>query len=158
MPAVRAQPHFPSRVEGLSQLDDQYRRRARRLRHIFRRQPGRLQRSLANLATEIDDRPIPTRAPVVVRSVRAVRFEGMIRTALSAGPLRYSQRLALLKAAEAMGLGRFEANLILAIEHNREHPVVLDTPKRNWLPVSSVLLFAGIQSALIAAIWWLVQV
>src|SRR5947207_1470342 len=63
----------------------------------------------------------------------------------------------LRQTGQALGLGRFEANLILAIEHNREHPVALDSPSRNWLPVNSLLLFAGIQSVLIAAAWWVIR-
>ncbi len=52
MPNLRAQPLRLSRVQGLCDVDessDQYRRRARRLRHTLRNHPSRLHSSLARL-------------------------------------------------------------------------------------------------------------
>jgi hypothetical protein len=78
----------------------------------------------------------------------------MVREALAAGPLRYSQRLAMLKIAGAMGVGRFEANLILAIEHNRQFPTQLEKPSKDWSGVLTFACVALLQSLILAAGWW----
>src|SRR5687768_11203335 len=127
MPAVRAQPR--------ESYD--YRRCARRLRSILHRQPARLQRSLRHLVDEIDHRQDEPQRVRSVRSVRASQFESIVQNSLTTGPLRYSRRIALLKSAEALGLGRFEANLILAIEQNKLQPISLDTPSRSWFPAAA---------------------
>jgi hypothetical protein len=147
MPAVRAQPD-PS---------CDYRRRARRLRSILHRQPARLHRSLRHLADEIDHRQDEPQRVRPVGSVRASHFESIVQNALTTGPLRYSKRIALLKSAEALGLGRFEANLILAIEQNKVHPVSLDTPTRSWFPAAAILIAGVVQTGLIAAVWWVMS-
>src|SRR5258705_11150563 len=109
MPAMRAQPLQLSRLQSLCALErpsDQYRRRARRLRHTLRNQPSRLQRSLARLASDMDDKPAsPARASILPTSIPAQKFELMVREAMKKGPMRYSHRLAMLKTAAAMGLG-----------------------------------------------------
>ncbi|HEV8379331.1 MAG TPA: hypothetical protein VGP99_10815 [Tepidisphaeraceae bacterium] len=151
MPTVRAQPLQLSRVQGLCALgepSDQYRRRARRLRHTLRNHPSRLQRSLARLASEMDDSPADvTKTPsVLATSLAARRFEMMVREAMEKGPMRYSQRLAMLKTAAAMGLGRFEANLILAIEQNRQFPSNIEEPSRERGGFFTIVCVALVQS------------
>ena len=160
MPTVRAQPLRLSRMDGLCALGescDQYRRRARRLRHTLRNHPSRLQRSLARLASEIDDRPTPAAksASALPTSLQARRFEIMVRDAMQKGPMRYSQRLAMLKMAGAIGLGRFEANLILAIEQNRQFPANVDEPSRNWKSPLTFVSVALIQSLILVGAWWI---
>jgi hypothetical protein len=78
----------------------------------------------------------------------------MVREALAAGPVRYSQRLALLKMAGAMGVGRFEANLILAIEHNRQFPAPIEEPSKEWSGVLTFACVALLQTLILAAGWW----
>jgi len=160
MPTVRAQPLRLSRVDGLCALGescDQYRRRARRLRHTLRNHPSRLQRSLARLASEIDDRPtLPSKSSSVLpTSLPARRFEIIVNEAMQKGPMRYSQRLAMLKMAGAMGLGRFEANLILAIEQNRQFPANLDEPSQNWSALLTFVCVALLQSLILVGAWWI---
>jgi len=91
------------------------------------------------------------------RLTRTTQFELMVRDALAAGRLRYSRRLALLKAAQAMGIGRFEANLILAVEQHRVQPVSMDEPRRSWFPIVTWLSAGLIQTLIIAAAWWVVR-
>ena len=159
MPAVRAQPLQLSRLQSLCALEEpseQYRRRARRLRHTLRNQPSRLQHSLARLAAQIDDTPKPP-APssILPTSIPAQKFEMLVREAMQNGPMRYSQRLAMLKTAAAMGLGRFEANLILAIEQNRQPPTRIDAPARDWSFACAFACFVLLQSLILSAAWWI---
>jgi len=84
----------------------------------------------------------------------AMEFEGSI--------LRYSRRLALLKMAEQMKIGRFEANLIIALIQHRlstgeTGPTAQEaatTPPRfgRFLPLATFLL---LQTAIIWGIWQL---
>ena len=71
------------------------------------------------------------------------------------GPMRYSQRLAMLKTAAAMGVGRFEANLILAIEQNRRFPTAIDQPSRNWSALTTFLCVATVQAVILTTAWWI---
>jgi len=73
----------------------------------------------------------------------------MVRQAIQTAPMRYSQRLALLKTAAAMGLGRFEANLILAIEQNRRFPSAIGQSSRNWSGALTILSIALLQSLIL---------
>src|SRR5882672_4951809 len=159
MPIVRAQPLGLSRVDRLCALgesSDQYRRRARRLRHTLRNQPSRLQRSLARLASELDDKPAsPARASILPTSIPARKFELMVREAMQKGPMRYSQRLVMLKTAAAMGLGRFEANLILAIEQNRQFPNKFEEPSRDWSGFFTMLYVAMLQTFILLGVWFI---
>ena len=79
----------------------------------------------------------------------------MAREAMEKGPMRYSQRLAMLKAASAMGLGRFEANLILAIEQNRHKPRWIERPNRNWNGILTLVSVALLQSLILIGAWWI---
>lgn len=141
---------------ALEEPSEQYRRQARRLRHTLRNQPSRLQRSLARLATQIDDTPkAPARSSILPTSLPAQKFEMLVREQMAKGSMRYSQRLAMLKTAAAMGLGRFEANLILAIEQNRQSPAKIQAPARDWSFVCAFASFLLLQSLILSAAWWI---
>lgn len=71
------------------------------------------------------------------------------------GPMRYSQRLTLLKTAAAMGLGRFEANLILAIEQNRNSSAIIGMPSRPWTGLAAILSISLLQALILVSAWWL---
>ncbi len=90
-------------------------------------------------------------------SPQAQRFQLMAREAMDNGPMRYSQRLEMLKTASAMGLGRFEANLILAIEQNRQKPIQFAASSRNWIGIVTFLTVALLQSLILAGVWWIVR-
>ena len=68
-------------------------------------------------------------------------------------PLRYSQRLELLKEAGRRGVGRFEANLIIA---SVQHKLGLTTalpPARRPLRLPGILAFLLVQSMIIWGLW-----
>ena len=79
----------------------------------------------------------------------------MVREAMQKGPIRYSQRLSMLKTAAAMGLGRFEANLILAIEQNRQFPANLEAPTRNWSFACGFACILALQALILVGAWWI---
>lgn len=74
------------------------------------------------------------------------------------GPLlRYSQRQRLLRDAEQRGIGRFEANLVIAaVQHEAGA-----TPRQrervalpcSWIPAA--IAFTATQSLVALAAWWL---
>jgi hypothetical protein len=81
-------------------------------------------------------------------------FAEWVRGQLEGPVLRYSARLRLIKEAERRGLGRFEANLIIA---GALHRVGMEQeyemrPRGEWL--APVLTFLILQSALIVGAWW----
>ena len=90
-------------------------------------------------------------------SLQAQRFQLMVREAMEKSPIRYSQRLEMLKTASAMGLGRFEANLILAIEQNRRKPLRLEERSRNWNGILTVTCIALLQSLMLIGAWWILR-
>ena len=101
----------------------------------------------------------PTNVPVYpapAQSGAARRFADYLagQTAGSA-VLRYSQRLELLRAARRFGVGRFEANLLIAavLERHRHQAAERDTAP--WpdglLQVGTFLL---VQGALLLGAWW----
>lgn len=159
MPAVRAQPWRVSRLQSLCAIEersDQYRRQARRLRHTLRDHPSRLQRALSRLSSEMDEEPSsPTRSSILPTSIPAQKFEAEVRQEMQKGPMRYSRRLAMLKTAAAMGLGRFEANLILAIEQNRQVSTNIDSPARDWSFACAFASFLLLQALILVSAWWI---
>jgi len=104
----------------------------------------------------MDDSPASAQtSSILPTSIPAQKFEVLVREAMQKGPMRYSQRLAMLKTAAAMGLGRFEANLILAIEQNRQSPTSLEEPARRWTFACAFASFLLLQSLILGAAWWL---
>lgn len=76
----------------------------------------------------------------------------------ASGVLRYSQRLALLNAARKLGVGRFEANLLIAavIERKRredEFTAGKDTRRAGSL-VTMLTVVGLLQSAIALGAWW----
>jgi hypothetical protein len=83
-------------------------------------------------------------------------FAAMVHEALDGGILRYTQRLRLLKAAASMGIGRFDANLIIATVQHRfgqppaAEPTADSTPRQGWLPL--LLVFLCIQGLILTGL------
>jgi hypothetical protein len=108
-----------------------YRRCARRLRHVHRSNPARLASSLKELSAAYDasTRPTPgqcesaSAAPDSVARVRA--FAQHVAHELDGTTLRYSNRIRLLHAAHRHGIRRFDANLIIASVQERVQGSVL---------------------------------
>ena len=93
-------------------------------------------------------------SPVVVEA-----FAAEIERAVEGAVLRYSRRMELLRRARWLGIGRFEANLIIAtVLHRRGDVAAVEesaSAGSGW--GSAVLLFAGIQFVIAGVVWWLMQ-
>jgi hypothetical protein len=93
---------------------EEYRRRARRLRAMHGHDLGALHYALSQLAQETDK----VAAPPPKEEGPAASFGRLVAQQLEGPVLRYSRRQALLREAERRGIGRFEANLIIAaVQH-----------------------------------------
>jgi len=150
MPAVLADP------------SQAYRRCARRLRGRLGGKPGELYRSLRDLSDRFDSqfpqstdktRLHPPEQPL------AAEFAARVERQVAAGVLSYSARLGLIEAAADIGIGRFEANLIIAaIQHRCGSSVSLSEPDFRPLSKGVVVLTAAILQASILAGAWFVLV
>jgi hypothetical protein len=145
MPSGAGNPDAPSRAGA-------YCRAARRIRGRWSDRPGRLHRELRDLAARHDaDRLAPpplghgtcgTFAREVVR-----RLEGPV--------LRHAERRRLLASARRMGIGRFEANLIIAaVQHGRRPEVTSQAPqsRRRW-GLTPIALVIGTEMAIAWGAW-----
>jgi hypothetical protein len=146
---------------------DEYRRQARRLRCVYAGQPARLQQSLKALATRVGATAFavsvePSRPALPATSGPARIFAEQLAAEISpTGILRYSHRLALLRSARRLGVGRFEANLLIAavLERRRRagQPIVVESElTRDGSFVSNLAVFLIVQGALAAGAWWTV--
>jgi hypothetical protein len=84
-------------------------------------------------------------------------FADHVRATLDGPVLRYSQRLTLLKDAQRRGLGRFEANLVIAsVLHaqglGQEYEL---RPRAGWMP--AVITVITVQMLIAASCWWLLR-
>ena len=97
----------------------------------------------------------PDRARAAARVVDpSADFADFVRARLDGPVLRYSQRLELIKEAGRRGIGRFEANLVIAAVLHREgrgQEYEL-RPEAKW--VAPVVTFAAVQGAILAGAWW----
>ena len=124
-------------------------RQARKLRADHEGDPIRMYRRLSQLsvtaAPEQESPPGPEQA-----------FASRVDRTLKAqpkSPLRYSQRLALLKEADRCGIGRFEANLIIA---SVQHRLKLETPAytpRKALRLPGVFACLLLQTLIVWCVW-----
>ncbi len=79
----------------------------------------------------------------------ATAFAGLVAARLNDGTLRYSVRRRLLQHAENRGIGRFEANLIIAtVQHQwRQSHVRIEPARQSCLPL--IATFVILQSLVI---------
>jgi len=167
---------------------DAYRRRARRLRHVYAADPVGLQRSLADLARSCDSRSrvacgfasqttrnyraaVPAKAQAEVkafdndsssRTTRAAEiFADMVADRMIGPILTYAARQKLIREATRMGIGRFEANLIIAAVQYRtdraERPETDNKYGREYGPLASVLTIAAVQATIVLGAWWMMS-
>jgi hypothetical protein len=95
-----------------------YCRRARRLRGALAGQPGRLHARLRELAAKHGGPA--ERTPPRAIPARARGFADEVAASLEGPVLRYSQRRCLMLRARELGIGDFEANLVIAaVQHER---------------------------------------
>jgi hypothetical protein len=134
-----------------------YVRSARRLRARLGHDPQRLHESLNQLNRWHGRGDRDSRHSVLSpqSSALTLHFEKCVASQLTGGVLRYSTRVALLHQAKRLGIGRFEANLIIAsIQHRfgRQRPT--PSPRRFHLPATlTTVIFA--QTAIVLTLWWL---
>jgi hypothetical protein len=129
----------------LNQPADLYRRRARRIRGQHGGNPGELYRSLRDLSDRYDSTygSSSDRAVFVRPATRADDFASQIVEKIRSGVLSYSDRLELLGEAEKHGIGRFDANLIIAgVQHRYASRAAPEPPQVNR-KVSALDLFAA---------------
>src|SRR5258705_655087 len=104
--------------------------------------------------TRVQTRPRRRVAASVAPADPSADFAEWVRGQLDGPVLRYSARLRLLKEGERRGLGRFEANLVIAgvlyrAGMGQEYEL---RPRGEW--IAPVLTFLVLQSALIVGAWW----
>ncbi len=87
-----------------------YLQKVRRARHLHRGNPAVLHQNLKRLSD--------VRATPEPRDVKE-DFSQLVAESLSDGILRYTHRTQLLRKAATMGIPRFEANLLIALEEHR---------------------------------------
>ena len=136
-----------------------YCRQARRLRALLANQPARLHRELSRLALRRDAR-VASPAPVDVPS-RAQAFADSVASSFEGPVLRYSQRRDLMQRARRIGIGEFEANLVIAaVQHERRKLPAAPTlttraADRIWrLPnLAPLLVVLAVESLVGLGIW-----
>lgn len=168
MPESQAHPN-PSRVgqtppeaQPLLSRDHllaEYRRNARRCRN--RGDIQRVHAGLRELNRRMDQATRPTVTPAIPATVDGYeQFAILAAQAMEAGTLRYSVRQRLSRQAKALGIGSFEASLLIAaVQHaanNYPAPspgaAVGHSPRWIWLTILAVEL------AIALAVWRLCRV
>jgi len=109
-----------------------YRREARRVRGRWSHSPRRLHQELRDLAERHDSaRPSPAPPPAAPGGPCQV-FAAQVETRIEGPVLRHAQRKRLLASAAKLGIGRFEANLVIAaVQHARLSSPPPVQPKRS---------------------------
>ena len=138
---------------------DAYRRTARRLRGRWSGRPLRLHRELRELAGRHDSTPGPVQPPIPHRPCGA--FAAEVETRLEGPVLRQAQRRRLFGIARRLGIGRFEANLIIAaVQHERRAAGaagVIDPPPdapSRWPQLLCGALAVGVQALIGWGVWF----
>ena len=147
-----------------------YLRRARRVRARFAHDPVTMHRKLNALsaakvtAVEVRKRVrrvvtrLPEAYPFQSHPAVAEAFADEVERSLEGGVLRYSRRAALLRQARRRGIGRFEANLIIAtVQHRRKSDAVAPQVEAEQVwdaRLQVVLTVVVVQSLIVLAVWW----
>jgi hypothetical protein len=112
-----------------SASSDEYRRRARKLRARHANDLVALHQALSELAQQTDQ--LAASQPKVEGP--AGGFAQLVAQELEGPVLRYSKRQELLREAERRGIGRFEANLIIAaVQHQSDRPARANSSCSNY--------------------------
>lgn len=152
---------------------DAYRRRARRVRHAYRHDLPAMHQALGETARQHDrerdeerafkaldaddgsweiELHLPERMMTSARS--AGRFAGTVARALEDGVLRYSVRMGLLKEAARRGIGRFEANLIIAAVQHQTGAAAEEAVHRNrGFRVPPLVMALLVEAVVIVGLW-----
>lgn len=160
MPAGQVQPVWiagsPRESADLPTADSaSYRRAARRLRHRFRGDPGRLHRCLLALRDDADRRQEQRQGAGRAEPPAVLARE--VAASLDDGLLRYSTRLALVRRAVQMGIGRFEANLIIAtVQHRVRRDEVPRAVSRRRFDATALAVVLAVQGLIVLGACWIV--
>jgi hypothetical protein len=97
--------------------------------------------------------------PVIALPAGAAHtFAEVVRERMDGPVLRYSHRTRLIQEAEERGIGRFEANLIIAAVQHRQRASRCEVdpavPRSTWMPI--VIGFCATQCAVVMGLWWLI--
>ncbi|HWB54908.1 MAG TPA: hypothetical protein VG722_11970 [Tepidisphaeraceae bacterium] len=138
-------------MEGVRWKRDDYVRAARRVRGRYAHRPAEIHHRLRQL-----DAMAPAPSPSQIDRPEH-DFASLVATRVHAGVLRYSDRLSLLAAAEKMGIGRFDANLLIALaQHRCRQRIAAASPRRTerWRLIAAALLTQG---AILSVVYWLIR-
>ena len=142
---------------------DRYRRSARSLRGRLDGNPGELYRSLRDLSDRYDRQFAVLSPPApVIPVVPDNDFTSQIVAKIHDGVLLYSDRLQLLNDAADYGIGRFEANLIIAAVQHRygtrlfPEQVIIKPGNKTKLPVTDLVMAFLLVQILILILAWAV--
>ncbi|HWE04346.1 MAG TPA: hypothetical protein VG326_18220 [Tepidisphaeraceae bacterium] len=167
-----------------------YLRQARRLRQLYAADPAQLQQRLGELSLK-RDRSHPRalvmrtaesrteRRTVESDSARGIRcaplspahsrfsravvdwFADHVASQLDERLLHFSKRQALLKTAERLGIGRFHANLIIAVAQHQAGETAMPSarpqPARKGASLVTVFVVVLIQTLIISAMWFVLR-
>ena len=137
-----------------------YRREARRLRGHLAGRPIELYRSLRRLSDR-HDACVPDSSEDQVTAChesfaapdRFRSFADQVGRCLDGEILSYSRRLRLLKSADGLGIGRFQANLIIAAIQHRFGQAAASTIATTRRPTAGWLVFLLVQSLILILAW-----
>jgi hypothetical protein len=139
-----------------------YRSQARRIRARLADRPRAMHQALRALNQQAEPRPA-ARVSRAVADVAAPigaqeQFLQLVFDHLDGSLLRYSVRTRLIRQAERMGIGRFDANLLIATAQHRRRKMVptaeaTDAGPRRWAVVASAV---AVQGAILVSAWWLI--
>ena len=145
-----------------------YCRQARRVRGTLGHQPARMHRKLRELSLragplEKAADPVLTAKPASHTASKARAFAERVKAGLDGPVLRYANRRKLISEAWRLGIGDFEANLIIAaVQHERRRvgPVAAVTLKRpagkpggRLRSLAPVALVIAVETLLALGLW-----
>jgi hypothetical protein len=141
-----------------------YCRQARRLRGTLGHQPARMHRKLRELSVRPARIAVPDGITVARESrpiaSKAQAFAERVAAGLDGPVLRYATRRTLLRDAGRMGIGTFEANLIIAaVQHERRGAgVPTQAPQdparaRGLMSFGSLLVIFAVEAVVALGAW-----
>jgi hypothetical protein len=116
-----------------------------------------MHRMLRDLAARHDSAPQSPPAQAPVRPARSEAFAAEVVRRLEGSVLRHAQRRALFGIARRLGIGRFEANLIIAaVQHERKATGAASPApeaRPSGLHVSPVALVLALETLIVWGAW-----
>lgn len=136
-----------------------YRREARRIRGRLADRPIERYAALRELSSRQDSiAAMRDDSPLVVPPSQAATFAALVSERLEGRVLTYSRRLELLATAQDLGVGRFEANLIIAAVQHRlaaARTSIEPAPAGSFRKALPIVGFLLVQSFILISLWGL---